>query len=614
METNGLQGKSSSPKEISLLKIIVAHKVKLFWVTIIFTSVKNFVSICKVFGSVLYVTLLLLFSGFASAQNGGAISYKAMQDSISVYQKINISKSKYWVDRYFEKARKDNNVKEERNAWEYAIGLTFFEKKISKAARQVEDYFSWAKASGDKEIIAGAYLLRGKSKMAETDLKASLDNLYKCLELAKTIEGSDLKEYALSTISSILQITGDDVKANEIRHEMLAYFTDKKIDSSYTKELKSSRIIYVNASLAISYRKRNLMDSAAICEENMKKHLKFVDKCTQSVYYLSKAERAYDEKRFADARSLFKKSHDMCPAEYPLTQLNYDYQIGKSELGLKNYQEAIRILQSGIDSYKVLPEEEGYMDDYYKLLANAYKETGQLEKANFYFEKYIVSSSEFSKLKSAASQAFREKEMKEFNLELRLLENEKKEQKNLLQLILILGTLLVLLLLALLLNFYRIRKRNELRFQKLLAKLNNAQNQKKIIDSKDQELEENTSTEVSSEITNQILEGLRELERKNFFLNPDCSSYNVAKKIKTNTSYLSKVINQEFQKNFNTYINDLRINYAMVQLKEDRRFRSFSIQSIAEELGYKSADSFTKYFKLHTGLNPSFYIKQLNSL
>ena len=28
----------------------------------------------------------------------------------------------------------------------------------------------------------------------------------------------------------------------------------------------------------------------------------------------------------------------------------------------------------------------------------------------------------------------------------------------------------------------------------------------------------------------------------------------------------------------------------------------------------KYADSFTKYFKQHTGLNPSFYVKQLNSL
>ena len=107
---------------------------------------------------------------------------------------------------------------------------------------------------------------------------------------------------------------------------------------------------------------------------------------------------------------------------------------------------------------------------------------------------------------------------------------------------------------------------------------------------------------------------MEKLKEQKYFLKQECNSYNVAKKIKTNTSYLSKVINSHFQKNFNTYINDLRINYAIVRLKNDSRFRSFSIQSIAEELGYKSADSFTKYFKQDTGLNPSFYIKQLNTL
>lgn len=575
---------------------------------------KKNISIRKEFQTAILVLLLLTVKGFAFSQKVKASSYQAIQDSISKYRNTDLTKAVYWADRSFEKARRENNLKEESTAWEYLISLALFEKNIPKAALQVENYFSWAKACGDKEVLASAYLIRGKTKMIATDLKAALENFYKCLEIAETIKGSDIKEYALSTISSILQITGDHLKASEIRHEMLNYFTDKPIDSLYTKKIRSSRIIHVNAGLAMSYRKRNLMDSAKIYEENMKAHLKFVDKCTQSAYSMSQAERAYDEKRFKESKRLFQKSHALCPAEAPLTQLNYDYQIGKSELGLKNYSEAINILQSGIDSYKVLPEEEGYMDDYYKLLANAYKETGQLEKANFYFEKYIVSSAEFSKLKSEASRAFREKEMKDFNAELLKLEKDKKEQNKLLNLILIFGSILILLLLVLLLNFYRIRKRNELRFQELLTKLNTAQHKNQIIDSKDEELEEVSTNDVAPEITSQILDGLKSLEEKQYFLNSECNSYNVAKKIKTNTTYLSKVVNQEFEKNFNTYINDLRINHAIVQLKNDRKFRSYSIQSIAEDLGYKSADSFTKYFKLHTGLNPSFYIKQLNSL
>ncbi len=252
------------------------------------------------------------------------------------------------------------------------------------------------------------------------------------------------------------------------------------------------------------------------------------------------------------------------------------------------------------------------MDEYYKILAEAYKKIGNFELANTYFEKYINTKQEFSKIKGDMSASLRQNEIKDFQAELKKLENEKESKNVALNLLFLFSSISILVLLLVLLRFYRGRKKNEIRFEELMAKLKISEN--KVIDSKDKELEETTSSDVTPEVTAQILEGLGVLEEKKYFLSQDCNSYNVAKKIKTNTTYLSKVVNQEFEKNFNTYINDLRINYAIVQLKDDKKFRSFSIQSIAEELGYKSADSFTKYFKIHTGLNPSFYIKQLNSL
>lgn len=148
----------------------------------------------------------------------------------------------------------------------------------------------------------------------------------------------------------------------------------------------------------------------------------------------------------------------------------------------------------------------------------------------------------------------------------------------------------------------------------MLAKIKAAEKPENIIDTKDEVLEETNATDVSDEVKTQILDGLKKLEKQEYFLKQECNSYNVAKKINTNTSYLSKVINGHYGKNFNTYINDLRINYTILRLKNDVIFRSYSIQSIAEEVGYKSADSFTKYFKQDTGLNPSFYIKEIKNI
>jgi AraC-like DNA-binding protein len=562
---------------------------------------------------ILFLSFPLTFASLLG-QKTSDYSYETIKDSVYKCVDQNKERTQFWVDFYFSKARKENNSLEECKAWEKAINVSLYQKDIQKALKQSEDLFSWAKNSTNKEVVGRAYLIKGQMKMYEPNLKAALDNYYVALEIAKPLKKSDLKELVLSSISSVLQFSGDYKKTLEIQREMLAFFKAKQIDSNYTKTKKNQQIIYLNAALATTFRKMNLMDSAVICEKNMTKLLKDADSCTNSLLFISQAERAYKEKRFADAKPLFIKTQTFCPSDVPLMQLNYKYQLGKVEHGLKNYLVTIEILQSGLDNYKVLPEEEAYMLDYYKLLANAYKQTSDFQKANFYFEKYIHSSAESAKIKGEANKAFREKEMKDFQIELKKLESEKKAQSNFLNLILIFGSWFIIILLILLLRFYRIRKKNEIRFEELLSKLNSSENQVNIIDSKDSVLEEIATSDVAPEITTQILDGLKDLEEKHYFLNSECNSYNVAKKIKTNTSYLSKVVNQEFEKNFNTYINDLRINHAIVQLKNDQKFRSYSIQSIAEDLGYKSADSFTKYFKLHTGLNPSFYIKQLNTL
>jgi YesN/AraC family two-component response regulator len=289
---------------------------------------------------------------------------------------------------------------------------------------------------------------------------------------------------------------------------------------------------------------------------------------------------------------------------------------GKAYLGLKQYDKAAAVLQKGADDYDVKAAEEGFMDDHYKLLAKAYKYAGDIEKSNFYFEKYIYTTDEFSKIQDTVASAFKQKEVDAFKKELNAIESEKNKQTTYVIYIVLGATLIILILLFFLLKFSQNKKKNELKFQELLQKVNTAKGNAtaKVVDTKDEVLEETVASDVSDEVTQQILEGLQKLESQEYFLKQDCNAYNVAKKIKTNTSYLSKVVNSHYQKNFNTYINDLRINYAIVRLENDTRFRSFSIQSIAEELGYKSADSFTKYFKQNTGLNPSFYIKQLNQL
>ncbi|MEW7293043.1 helix-turn-helix domain-containing protein [Aquimarina sp. 2304DJ70-9] len=110
-----------------------------------------------------------------------------------------------------------------------------------------------------------------------------------------------------------------------------------------------------------------------------------------------------------------------------------------------------------------------------------------------------------------------------------------------------------------------------------------------------------------------LLERLLDLEKTTFYLSPDCSLYTTAKDIETNTTYLSKIINEYKQQSFNDYINELRIKFCIEQLNTNHKFRSYTIKAIAGELGYKSVNTFASAFKKQTGLSHSYFIKKVIS-
>jgi len=185
-------------------------------------------------------------------------------------------------------------------------------------------------------------------------------------------------------------------------------------------------------------------------------------------------------------------------------------------------------------------------------------------------------------------------------------ENEALSSKNRtttsnLKLLLKIGGILFITLVILSISYFRAIKRNKKKFDTLMAKMETRNHSKNI-----QQI-----VSITDERTEIILKKLNRLEVSHFFLRKDCTLHSTAKKLKTNTSYLSKIINTHKEKNFKEYINELRINYAIEQIRENPKFRLYTITAIAQELGYKSTNTFTNAFKKYTGLSISYYIKQI---
>lgn len=118
---------------------------------------------------------------------------------------------------------------------------------------------------------------------------------------------------------------------------------------------------------------------------------------------------------------------------------------------------------------------------------------------------------------------------------------------------------------------------------------------------------------LDEEKENLLYEKLLKLEEQKVFLNQDFTLQFVAKKIKTNTTYLSYVVNKRFGKTFSEYVNELKINYVVNEMITNKSYRKYSTQAIADSVGYKNATSFTKSFNKKTGLSPVKFAEKLNT-
>lgn len=99
---------------------------------------------------------------------------------------------------------------------------------------------------------------------------------------------------------------------------------------------------------------------------------------------------------------------------------------------------------------------------------------------------------------------------------------------------------------------------------------------------------------------------LHEMTIKQAFLNPEITLSELAKTLKTNTSLLSKVINDGFGQNFNDFINAYRV--ASVKQKIDNNEHKVkTLLSLAYESGFNSKATFNRSFKKITGLAPKDY-------
>ncbi len=145
--------------------------------------------------------------------------------------------------------------------------------------------------------------------------------------------------------------------------------------------------------------------------------------------------------------------------------------------------------------------------------------------------------------------------------------------------------------------------------QKHLLYLKNRQHIQKI--KAKEELKKNNGLSPTTSLKKEeICTHITTLINEEFYLDKEITLLKMAKIANTNSSYLSKIINEDYDKSFTNFINDLRISYTLKKLESSPEYRKLTIEHIGENAGFSSSNAFYRAFKRYTELTPSYYIKK----
>ncbi|WP_159098260.1 AraC family transcriptional regulator [Aquimarina sp. Aq78] len=373
----------------------------------------------------------------------------------------------------------------------------------------------------------------------------------------------------------------------------------------------SLRYLLILSNLVTTYRLNKEIDSSFYFYKQ--EHQISVDMDIEGVYIIHEGIFQFYDKNYETAIKTIKKGINEFLKSKSRTSygdhnlINGYYFLAKSYKALSNDEFAILNLKK-IDS--IVQKSNNLISESrpaYLELINYYKSINDKNNQLFYINRLLYNDSIFHSRYRSAS----DKLNKEFDTPILISQKENiihelKAKNNQSYYVIFISSIVIIIITSILFSSYRKNKRYKKHFDELMVSTNNEvkRNNTKIN-------EENTSIGISKDVVEIILKALNEFEKNNEFVELNITSGTLAKKINTNSKYLTKVIKFYRNKNFTHYINDLRIDHIIDQLKEDHKLRNYTIKALATEAGFNSSEVFSKSFFKKTGIYPSYFIQQL---
>lgn len=531
-------------------------------------------------------------------------SYQELSDS---FYNVEFDKKKASViaKAFLKKAKREKNILKIAEGYYFHSYIT---SSHEEAIKYADSIIFLTKNVKDYEYPAKGYLIKGKRLYDDIgDYEGALNN-YLIVNKYALERNNRYQQVSSKHVMAILKNhLGNEKEALSLYKENLVALSNHRNDKKYKQK-------YIVTLLGItdSYLRMQQLDSASYYSKlGIKECISSNNEVMYSFFLLTDGTASYMSKNYKEAIDSLNKAIKLLKKDKNNEgnlKMGYLYK-GKSLLDLGKEKEAIKYFKK-IDSLTIKPIDFfPEMRESYELLIDYYKKKNEKENQLKIMERLLFFDNAIKdKYHDLNIKINHEYDRGRLTRERDQIITELKEKDKFSSILLKLLYVLISVLILFLIFTNRKKKYYRRKFEEYISSSKNQQKNNLL---KPSISEESQKIGLSEEIVEEIILRLEEFEKDEKYLSPHCTQNKVASILNTNSTYLSKIINSVKNKNFANYINDLRIEYAINRLQEDKKFRLYSVKAIALEIGFKSSQSFSNAFIKKTEIKPSVFINEL---
>ena len=332
-----------------------------------------------------------------------------------------------------------------------------------------------------------------------------------------------------------------------------------------------------------------------------------------------------ENKQFDDAIKVYNRQLQLIDTTQ-YSRLIYFTHVEKAKVHAmkSDYRQAIETLKQS-ERIAVDLEMKDCKLEVYGMLSQYYQRLGDHSLREHYYNKYSQLRDTLTNYQQLASVS----EM-EFRNELKGMEQEMtdiKRHREVMNIVTLVSLAFLLVLLVLLYLVYKknreLTRSNQSLYQKNVEMLRAEEEERRMrrqLQDKEplhpDDIGDNQSdadvkykgSHLSDEDKQQLLARIQEvMDTNQEIFTPDFTLERLATLLGSRYKYVSQVINEHYQQNFNNFLNSYRIKEACKRMGDIENYGNYTIEAISESVGFKSRSTFVSSFKRITGLTPSQY-------